>query len=64
MSVGEDIKRIRESRDMPQVELARRAGVTQAMISQVEKGIRNPSLQVANEIAQVLQCDIEDFLKG
>ena len=46
------------------MELARRAGVTQAMISQVEKGIRNPSLQIANEIAQVLQCDIEDFLKG
>ena len=62
MSVGENIKRIREERNMLQMELAERAGVTQAMICQIERGTRNPSLQIAVEIAKALGCKTEDFI--
>lgn len=63
MSVGENIKKIRLERGMQQAELAEKAGVTQAMLSQVERGIKNPSLQVGREMAIILQCRIEDFFE-
>ena len=63
MSVGENIRRIREMKEIPQVELAEKAGVTQAMICQIERGTKNPSIQVAAEITGVLGCALEDFLE-
>ncbi len=63
MAVSERVKSIRESKGIKQCELADGVGVTQAMISQIEKGIRNPSLQVGYEIARVLECSIEDFFE-
>lgn len=63
MSVGENIKKIRLERGMQQAELAERAGITQAMLSQVERGIKNPSLQVGREMAIILRCHIEDFFE-
>ena len=62
MSVGENIRRIREEKKMSQEALAERAGVTQAMISHIEKGIRIPSFLVAVEIAKALECKTEEFL--
>lgn len=62
MSVGENIRRIRQERNMLQVELAEQTGVTQAMICQIERGTKNPSLQVGNLIAQALHCPIEALL--
>ncbi len=63
MSVGENIRRIREAKGVSQVELADRAGVKQAFICQVERGTKNPSLQVAAEIAKTLGCSIESLLE-
>lgn len=62
MSVGENIRRIREEKKMSQETLAEKAGVTQAMISHIEKGIRIPSFLVAVEIAKALECKTEEFL--
>lgn len=63
MSVGENIKYIRQSRGLSQAQLTERIGITQATMSLIEKGIRNPSLQTAAEIARVLEVRIEDLLK-
>lgn len=63
MSVGRNIRRIRESRSMTQEYLAEEAGISQAMLCQIEKGIKNPSLQVSAEMAKLLGCRIEDFLE-
>lgn len=60
--VGENIRKLREEKNMMQVELAERAGVTQAMICQIERGTKNPSLQVAAEIAKILGCELERLL--
>lgn len=62
MSVGTNIKRIREERGMLQRELAEKAGVTQAMLSQIERGTKNPSLQVGKEISVILNCSIDDLM--
>lgn len=62
MSVGRNIRRIREAREMTQEHLASEAGISQPMLCQIEKGTKNPSLQVAAEMAKVLECRIEDLL--
>ena len=64
MSVGENIKKMREKRNIKQVELAERTGVTQAMICQMERGTRNPSLQLGLEIAKVLGCTVDELVQG
>ena len=63
MHVGENIRRIREEKGIAQVKLAEEAGITQAMLCQVERGSKNPSLQVGREIALCLGCTIEDLFR-
>jgi XRE family transcriptional regulator, regulator of sulfur utilization len=42
--VGRRIKRLREARGLSQHELARAAGITQSMLSQVESGVKSGRL--------------------
>ena len=63
MSIGSNIKRIREAQGMSQTELAKAVGVTQSMLCQVERGTKALSLPLGADIAGVLNCNIEDLLK-
>ncbi len=62
MNVGKNIRDLRERRGITQVQLAERVGITQAMLCQIERGTKNPSLQVGAEVAKNLSCKIEDLL--
>ncbi len=62
MSVGENIRRIREEKQLTQAYVAERVGISQAMLCQIERGTKNPSLQVGKEIADVFECDIESLI--
>lgn len=62
MSIGENIRNRRESLGLTQTYVAEHAGITQAMLCQIERGTKNPSLQVSAEIALLLGCKVEDFL--
>lgn len=62
MSVGMNIRRIREEKGMTQAYLAEQAGISQAMLCQIERGTKNPSLQVGKEIAQLLGCSMEELI--
>ena len=62
LSIGENIRRIRESRQITQVWLAEKVGISQAMLCQIERGTKNPSLQVGRDIANILNCKIDDLL--
>ena len=64
MSVGENIRRIREEKDMTQAFVAKQAGISQAMLCQIERGTKNPSLQIGKEIADILGCDIDSLISG
>lgn len=64
MNIGETIKRIREQKEISQVALAEKVGVTQAMICQIERGTKNPSVQVAALIAKVLDCTVDELLNN
>lgn len=63
MSVGENIRLARERAGLKQADLAERAGVTQAMMCQIERGTKNPSLQIGAEIARVLNCSLDSLLE-
>lgn len=57
------ITETRESHGMNQAELAEKAGVTPAAISQIEKGTRVPTIPVLHRIANVLGVSL-DYLAG
>lgn len=63
MNVGGNIRRLREQLGLKQVDVANRVGITQAMLCQIERGTRNPSLQVGKAIADILGCTIEQLLE-
>jgi len=63
MSVGQNIKDMRESRNLSQQELSERAGITQSMISQIESGLKNPSFQAVVLIAKALNCTTDALAK-
>lgn len=62
MNVGENIRNIRKQVGLTQAYVAEQAGVTQAMLCQIERGTRNPSLQLGVEIAKILNCSLESLL--
>lgn len=61
--LGEKLKEIRLNNKMTQEELAEKVNVSWPMISQIERGTKNLSLLLSQELAQALNCSIEDFLK-
>lgn len=62
MNVGENIRRIREEKKLTQVCVAKQVGISQAMLCQIERGTKNPSLQIGKGIADVLGCDLDSLL--
>lgn len=52
--LGEKLRRLREKLDMTQAELGARAGVSAALIGQIELGRVSPSLKTVNKIASAL----------
>ncbi|MDU5594393.1 helix-turn-helix transcriptional regulator [Peptoniphilus rhinitidis] len=55
------VKDKRIEKNLTQLELANLVGVTPKYIGFIENGERNPSLQVAQKIAGVLDSTIEDI---
>lgn len=64
MSIGENVKKIREDKGIKQSELAERVGVTQSMMSQIERGSKVPSMPLGAELAKVLECSMDDLYRG
>jgi transcriptional regulator with XRE-family HTH domain len=53
--VGDKIRELRQQRGWSQDFLAKRVGVVQSAISQIERGTAGPTLKTLLEIAQVLE---------
>lgn len=58
MTLGQNIKIKRQELDLCQFELAERVGVTQTHISDIERGKRNPSVELLIKIAKALKYDV------
>lgn len=62
MSVGANIRARREAAGLSQAYVAAQAGISQAMLCQIERETKNPSLQISKEISDVLCCKLDDLL--
>ncbi|UVM05090.1 helix-turn-helix domain-containing protein [Pseudomonas laurylsulfatiphila] len=56
---GPAVRKHRESLRLSQEELADRAGIDRTYISGVERGARNPTLEVMQRIANALGSDLD-----
>ncbi len=61
--VGERIRRLRDAKGLSLRELARAAGVSAPMLSQVERGETSPTLSVATKIAGGLDLTLSRLLR-
>lgn len=61
--VRKNIKAIRTKKKVSQGDIAKALGVHISYISQIERGIRNPTLSTIEKIAGVLGVSIKDLIK-
>jgi len=61
LSLGEMIRRQREMASLPMRQLAAMAGISNPYLSQIERGLRDPSDQVLNAIADSLQLSADSL---
>lgn len=59
-----NLKKSREDIKMSQDELAKKIGISREYLSQLEKGKRNPSLQLAFKIAYEFNVKVEDIFEN
>jgi len=65
MSIGENIKAMREMRDMKRSELIERSGVSSAQLGRIEKGEqKNPTIETLVAIATALNVSIDELVFG
>lgn len=62
MPFDETIRARRQQLGLTLQQLARRSGVSAAMLSEVERGQKSPTLRVAAQIAEGLECAVSDLL--
>lgn len=60
-AVGARVRAMRASRELSIRQLADRAGISTGMISKVERGLTEPSLQTIRAIARALQIPVFDL---
>lgn len=61
---GNQIKRIRISKNMSQEKLALEAGLDRSYVGQVERGERNPSLKNVKRIAEAMNVSLSNLMEG
>ena len=61
MDVGKQLKTIRTMRGLSQRELAKRSGVTNSMISQIEQNLVNPSVGSLEKILEAIPISMGEF---
>lgn len=61
LDIGERLRKLRLQRRMSQRGLAKRSGISNATISQIESGKANPSVAVLKSILVTLKMDLAEF---
>lgn len=63
INIGNNIKEIRKSRGLTIDKLSSESGVSKSMISEIERGVRNPSINILWSIANTLKTPLNYILK-
>ena len=61
--IGDNVRRRRLARGLTLEQLAEASGVSPAMISEVERALKNPTVRVAYQIARALGCSLTELLE-
>ena len=61
LNIGEKIAQYRKSKDLSIRELAKMADVTPSLLSQIERGLANPSVNSLKSIANALNAPLFTF---
>jgi len=61
--LGENVKSLRLSQGLSQEELAFRSELDRTYISQIERGVANPSVLVLIKISLILDVELGDMFK-
>ncbi len=62
--LGMRVRYLRKQKGLSQLDLSFESGVNKNYISDLERGDRNPTLQVLERIANSLDVTLEDLFKG
>ncbi|MBE9216384.1 helix-turn-helix transcriptional regulator [Plectonema cf. radiosum LEGE 06105] len=62
--LGREIQRRRSEKGWSQEYLAENTGLHRTYISQLERGLKSPSIRVLNHITGALGVTMSEFLKG
>ena len=57
--IGKKIKKLRKHRNLTQVQLAKKTGVSERTIQYIESGNANPTLELIANISKALDCTLE-----
>lgn len=57
------LKEEREKRGLSMTVLAERAGLSQQMVSYVERGMRNPGLDTLIRLTEAMEVDLAELIK-
>ncbi len=60
--LGDQIKKFRKARGLSQIELGERLGVTQQVITNWERNLREPTLETLLKIAGVFEITLEQLV--
>ena len=61
-NIGDQIKRLRTTRKMTQLDLAKRLNITKSAVSAYENGSRMPSYDVLIKISQIFHVSVDNLL--
>lgn len=62
--LGRNVRRLRLERHLSQEELAFQAEIDRTYVSQIERGVINPSLNVLWRLGKVLGVDVAELLNA
>lgn len=62
MSIGDNVRRLREEKHYTQKELADAVYVTPSMICQIERGTKTLTAPLCKDIATFLKCSIDELM--
>ncbi|PLX17412.1 MAG: hypothetical protein C0601_07580 [Candidatus Muiribacterium halophilum] len=61
MNIGQELRKIRTTKGYTMKYLADNAGISQELVSQIERNVVDPSLKTLRAILRVLDTDLADF---
>jgi transcriptional regulator with XRE-family HTH domain len=62
--LGRNVRSCRETRGLTQEQLALDAGMKRSYVSELERGLRNPTVRALGRLANALEVDPTELLKA